>query len=225
MTEFDSIVRLIALYAIPGIFAITLHEAAHGYAARYFGDLTAHHAGRITLNPVRHIDPIGTILIPVLILIASGGKYAFGWAKPVPVNFSGLRNPKRDMLWVAAAGPGANLLMAILWALVIKLAQGMPQTYFTEPVLLMARGGIIINTVLMVLNLLPLPPLDGGRIAVSLLPRAVAYRFAMVEPYGMIILLVLMFLGVLGAVLMPFVGAFIGVLSVIFNIGWIFGIR
>jgi Zn-dependent protease len=225
MTEFESIVRLIALYAIPGIFAITLHEAAHGYAARHFGDLTAYEAGRITLNPIRHIDPIGTILIPALILIASGGKYAFGWAKPVPVNFGRLRNPKRDMLWVAAAGPGANLLMAVMWALAIKLAQGMPQNYFTEPLILMARGGIIINVVLMVLNLLPLPPLDGGRIAVSLLPRAVAYRFAMVEPYGMIILLVLMFLGVLGTVMMPFVGAFIGGLAAIFDIGWIFGIR
>ena len=222
MTEFESIVRLIALYAIPGIFAITLHEAAHGYAARHFGDLTAYQAGRITLNPIRHIDPIGTILIPALILIASGGKYAFGWAKPVPVNFGGLRNPKRDMLWVAAAGPGANLVMAIIWALIIKFAQGIPQNYFTEPVMLMARGGIIINSVLLVLNLLPLPPLDGGRIAVSLLPPAAAYRFALVEPYGMIILLALMFLGVLGAVLLPFVGAFIGVLAAIFNIGWLF---
>src|SRR5882672_10174054 len=212
MTEFESIVRLIALYAIPGIFAITLHEAAHGYAARHFGDLTAYEAGRITLNPIRHIDPIGTILIPALILIASGGKYAFGWARPVPVNFGRLRNPKRDMLWVAAAGPGANLLMAVMWALAIKLAQVMPQNYFTEPLILMARGGIIINVVLMVLNLLPLPP-------------AAAYRFAMVEPYGMIILLVLMFLGVLGTVMMPFVGAFIGGLAAIFDIGWIFGIR
>jgi Zn-dependent protease len=143
----------------------------------------------------------------------------------VPVNFGRLRNPKRDMLWVAAAGPGANLLMAVMWALAIKLAQGMPQNYFTEPLILMARGGIIINVVLMVLNLLPLPPLDGGRIAVSLLPRVAAYRFAMVEPYGMIILLVLMFLGVLGTVMMPFVGAFIGALAAIFDIGWIFGIR
>jgi Zn-dependent protease len=167
--EFESIARLIALYAIPGIFAITLHEAAHGYAARHFGDLTAYHAGRISLNPVRHVDPIGTVLVPILILVASGGKFAFGWAKPVPVNFAGLRKPKRDMLWVAAAGPGANLFMALLWVLVIKLGQAIPVNYFTEPLILMARGGIIINTVLMVLNLLPLPPLDGGRIAVSLL--------------------------------------------------------
>lgn len=223
--EFETIARLIALYAIPGIFAITLHEAAHGYAARHFGDLTAYHAGRITLNPVRHIDPIGTVLVPILMLVASGGKFAFGWAKPVPVNFAGLRKPKRDMLWVAAAGPGANLFMALLWVLVIKLGQAIPLNYFTEPLILMARGGIIINTVLMVLNLLPLPPLDGGRIAVSLLPGRLAHRFAMIEPYGMIILIVLMFLGVLGTILMPVVSGFIAVLAGLFNIGWIFGLN
>jgi Zn-dependent protease len=218
MMEIENTVRLIALYAIPGIFAITLHEAAHGYAARHFGDLTAYQAGRITLNPMRHIDPMGTIVIPILILIASQGKFAFGWAKPVPVDFGRLRNPKRDMLWVAAAGPGSNLLMAILWAFVMKAMQGVPPNYFTEPVLLMARGGIIINAVLMVLNLLPLPPLDGGRIAVSLLPHRLAYGFARIEPYGMIILLVLMFLGVLSVVMMPIVNAFIGMLAAVFNI-------
>jgi Zn-dependent protease len=225
MMELEHTVRLIALYAIPGIFAITLHEAAHGYAARHFGDLTAYQAGRITLNPIRHIDTMGTIVIPVLILIASQGKYAFGWAKPVPVNFGRLRNPKRDMLWVAAAGPGANLLMAILWAFVIKAMQGVPANYFTDPVLLMARGGIIVNAVLMVLNLLPLPPLDGGRIAVSLLPQKLAYRFARVEPFGMIILLVLMLLGVLGKVMWPFIAGFIGLLASAFNIGWLFGLN
>jgi len=225
MIEMGHTIRLIALYAIPGIFAITLHEAAHGYAARHFGDLTADQAGRITLNPIRHIDLMGTIVIPVLILIASQGKYAFGWAKPVPVNFSRLRNPKRDMLWVAAAGPGANLLMAILWAFVIKAMQGVPLNYFTEPVLLMARGGIIVNAVLMVLNLLPLPPLDGGRIAVSLLPHGLAYRFAKVEPFGMIIVLVLMLMGVLGAVMWPFIAGFIGLLAALFNIGGLFGLN
>jgi Zn-dependent protease len=168
---------------------------------------------------------MGTVLIPALILVASGGKYAFGWAKPVPVDFGRLRNPKGDMLWVAAAGPAANLVMAIMWAVVVKIAQAIPANYFTEPLMLMARGGIIVNGVLMVLNLLPLPPLDGGRIAVSLLPRKLAYRFAMIEPFGMIILLVLMFLGVLGTVMWPFVGAFIGVLAAIFNIGWIFGLH
>jgi len=216
--ELEHTVRLVALYAIPGIFAITLHEAAHGYAARHFGDLTAYQAGRITLNPIRHIDLMGTIVIPILILIASQGKFAFGWAKPVPVDFGRLHNPKRDMLWVAAAGPGANLLMAILWTLVIKVMQGVPPNYFTEPIALMARGGIIINAVLMVLNLFPLPPLDGGRIAVSLLPHRLAYRFSRIEPYGMIILIVLMFLGVLNVVMLPFVSAFIAVLASVFNV-------
>ena len=225
MTELEHTVRLIALYAIPGIFAITLHEAAHGYAARHFGDLTAYQAGRITLNPIRHIDLMGTIIIPVLILIASQGKYAFGWAKPVPVNFDRLRNPKRDMLWVAAAGPGANLLMAILWACVIKAMLGIPPNTFTEPVVLMARGGVIVNAVLLVLNLLPLPPLDGGRIAVSLLPPKLAYRFARVEPFGLLIVLVLMLLGVLGKVMWPFIAGFIGLLASLFNIGVLFGVN
>lgn len=216
--DISNLVQLIALYAIPAIFAITLHEAAHGYAARYFGDPTAYQAGRISLNPVRHIDPIGTLLIPAVVLFASGGKFAFGWAKPVPVNFGMLRNPKRDMLWVAAAGPGANLFMAVLWALLFKLIVVMPVNYFSEPALRMAEGGIIINLVLMVLNLFPLPPLDGGRIAVSLLPHRLAYQFSRVEPYGMIILMVLLFTGVLGAVMLPIIGVAWYVLRSIFGI-------
>jgi len=212
------LIQLIALYAIPGIFAITLHEAAHGYAARHFGDLTAYQAGRISLNPIRHIDPIGTLLIPAVVLFASGGKFAFGWAKPVPVNFGRLRNPKRDMLWVAAAGPGANLLMAVLWALFFKVVVLMPVNYFTDPSLRMAEGGIIINLVLMVLNLVPLPPLDGGRIAVSLLPRRLAFQFARIEPYGMIILMVLLFTGVLGAIMLPVISVAWFVLKSIFGI-------
>ena len=216
--DIGNLVQLIALYAIPAIFAITLHEAAHGYAARHFGDPTAYQAGRISLNPIRHIDPIGTLLIPAVVLFASGGKFAFGWAKPVPVNFGRLRNPKRDMLWVAAAGPGANLFMAVLWALLFKVVAVMPLNYFSEPALRMAEGGIIINLVLMVLNLVPLPPLDGGRIAVSLLPHRLAYQFARVEPYGMIILMVLLFTGVLGAVMMPVIGAAWLVLKFIFGI-------
>ena len=216
--DFANLIQLIALYAIPGIFAITLHEAAHGYAARYFGDPTAYQAGRISLNPVRHIDPVGTLLIPAVVLFASGGKFAFGWAKPVPVDFGRLRNPKRDMLWVAAAGPGANLFMATLWAMLFKAVVIMPIGYFSEPALRMARGGIIINVVLMVLNLFPLPPLDGGRIAVSLLPHRLAYQFSRLEPYGMIILMVLLFTGILGAIMAP-------VMQVTFSIlGFIFGI-
>ena len=225
MNGIEEILRLVALYAIPGIFAITLHEAAHGYAARHFGDLTAYHAGRITLNPLKHVDPVGTLLIPALVLLVSKGQYAFGWAKPVPVDFGKLRHPKRDMLWVAAAGPLANLLMAAGWALVIKVAAAMPSNYFTEPLFLMARGGIIVNAVLMVLNLIPLPPLDGGRIAVSLLPRLWAGRFARLEPYGMMILVGLMFLGWLGAMMGPVVGIFVTLVAAVFEIAWIFDLK
>lgn len=199
-----------------------MHEAAHGYAARHFGDYTADRAGRISLNPLRHIDPVGTVLVPLLILVmsklAGAGGILFGWAKPVPVNFGQLRNPKRDMLWVAAAGPGANLLMAMSWALLLKIAQTLPPNYFSEPLLGMAEIGITINAVLMVLNLFPLPPLDGGRIAVSLLPGKLAWRFAMLEPYGFIILLMLLFTGVLGAILSPFIGAVLYLLSLLFNL-------
>ena len=216
--DIGHMLQLIALYAIPGIFAITLHEAAHGYAARHFGDPTAYEAGRISLNPMRHIDPIGTLLIPAVVLFASGGKFAFGWAKPVPVNFGRLRNPKRDMLWVAAAGPAANVFMAVLWTLLLKFVATIPPNYFTEPALRMAQGGIIINIVLMALNLVPLPPLDGGRIAVSLLPHRLAYQFARLEPYGMIILMVLLFTGILGKVMMPIMRAAFSVLSFVFGI-------
>jgi len=217
----DLSLATIGLWAVPVVFAITLHEAAHGYVARIFGDRTAELQGRITLNPLAHIDPVGTILVPaVLILTAKlgGPAFVFGWAKPVPVNFGNLRNPRRDMLWVAAAGPASNLAMALVWAFVIKAMHGVPPNYFTEPLVLMARGGIVINAVLMVLNLLPLLPLDGGRIAVSLLPHALAYRFGKLEPYGMIILLALMFLGVLNFVMLPFVNAFIGALASVFKI-------
>lgn len=213
----DSIIQGVAIWALPVIFAITLHEAAHGYVARYFGDFTAHAAGRISLNPLRHIDPMGTIVVPLTLFILTkltgGAGFLFGWAKPVPVNFGNLRRPKRDMLWVAAAGPGANLFMAILWALLIKLADAMPQSDLTKPMLLMGQAGIQINAVLLVLNLLPLPPLDGGRIAVSLLPHHLAYRFAQIEPYGMMILILLLFTGVLGAIIGPFIGVTIQVVA------------
>lgn len=204
MDDINALIQTIAVAALPVIFAITLHEAAHGYAARHFGDPTAWLQGRISLNPLRHIDPVGTILIPVAILLFSGGDFLFGYAKPVPVDFGRLRHPKKDMLWVAAAGPGANLLMACLWALMFKLSWLLPQ-FFSTPLARMAEIGIIINCVLMVLNLLPLPPLDGGRIAVSLLPHRLAFRFAQLERWGFPILLVLLFTGILGAVMNPLV--------------------
>lgn len=203
----DEIIQGIAIYALPVIFAITMHEAAHGYIAKHFGDFTAFNEGRISLNPIRHIDLIGTILVPLTLFVLSkmtvGAGFLFGWAKPVPVNFSNLRQPKRDMLWVAAAGPGANLLMALFWALMIKLAIAMPESSFAKPLALMGIAGIEINVILMVLNLLPLPPLDGGRMAISLLPHRLAYPFSRIEPYGFIILLGLLFSGVLGAVIGP----------------------
>lgn len=220
--DLQGLIQTLSIAAIPVIFAITLHEAAHGYVARLFGDRTAEAAGRITLNPLRHIDPMGTIVVPLLILVSAklvgGGGMVFGWAKPVPVNFANLRHPKADMLWVAAAGPGANLLMTLLWALALKFAMLGPIGYYSEPIARMAGYGIGINVTLMILNLVPLPPLDGGRIAVSLLPNRLAWRFAMIEPYGFIILLLLFFTGVLGSVMSPFIGFVLSALRAAFNL-------
>jgi Zn-dependent protease len=216
----EALIQNIALGAIPVLFAITLHEAAHGYVARHFGDMTAYAQGRISLNPLRHIDPVGTILLPLLMLFTGTG-ILFGWAKPVPVNFSALRNPKKDMLWVALAGPAANLFMALFWGAMYKVAFMFPGSYFAEPLLGMADFGVTINAVLMVLNLLPLPPLDGGRIAISLLPHRQAYQLAKVEPYGIVILILLAVVPiggqpVLSWVLSPLVGAVIRVIQTIF---------
>jgi Zn-dependent protease len=208
-----SLVQKVAVFAIPVVFAITLHEAAHGYAARRFGDRTAEMLGRISLNPLRHIDLVGTVLVPLVILLltklAGGGGILFGWAKPVPVNFGNLRRPKRDMLWVAAAGPGANLAMALFWALMIKLAIGLEGSSLAMPLALMGAAGVFINAVLMALNLIPLPPLDGGRIAISLLPHRLAYSLSRVEPYGIFILLALLFMGVVGMLIWPLIQALI----------------
>ena len=205
-----NLVQTIAVYALPVIFAITLHEAAHGYVAKHFGDLTAYAEGRVSLNPLRHIDPIGTVVLPLALLAISklfaGSGILFGWAKPVPVNFANLRHPKRDMLWVAAAGPFSNLVMALLWALAVKIGIAAPDSYFALPLALMGAAGVFINAIIMVLNLLPLPPLDGGRILVSLLPHRLAYNVSRIEPYGFIILIVLLFSGVLGMILWPVIG-------------------
>ncbi len=203
-----SVIQVIAIYALPVIFAITLHEAAHAYAAKYFGDLTAYSQGRVSLNPIRHIDPIGTIGLPLLMLALSklfGGGFIFGWAKPVPVNFGNLRHPKRDMLWVAAAGPAANLVMAIFWVMMVKLAFADFMGEFSVPLALMGAAGVMVNAIFMVLNLLPIPPLDGGRIMVSLLPHRQAYQFSRIEPYGFFIILALMFTHVLDVVMWPMV--------------------
>ncbi len=216
MMQVDQLIQTITIAAIPILFAITLHEAAHGYVARHFGDMTAWQQGRISLNPLRHIDPVGTVLLPLLTLMLGG--VLFGWAKPVPVNFSALRRPKQDMLWVAIAGPASNLAMALGWALLYKLAWMFPGNYFAEPLLEMANIGIKINAVLMVLNLLPLPPLDGGRVAVSLLPHRQAFQLARIEPYGMFILIFLAITPVLGWILFPLVGVVEKLLSLLFGI-------
>ena len=209
--DIAALVQSLTISALPIIFAITLHEAAHGYAARHFGDPTAWMLGRISANPLRHIDPIGTLLVPAVIVftsyVALDSVFIFGWAKPVPVNFGRLRNPKRDMLWVAGAGPAANLAMALAWVLLFKLVTLMPIHAYSLPLAEMARIGINVNIGLMVLNLLPLPPLDGGRIAVSLLPYPLAVRFSQLERWGFPILLVLLFTGLLGDIMRPFVVA------------------
>ena len=215
----EHIVQQVTVLIIPIIFAITLHEAAHGYVARHFGDATAYLQGRVSLNPVRHIDPFGTVILPLGMLILSsatgGGAFLFGWAKPVPVNFGNLRNPKRDMLWVALAGPAMNLLMALLWAAFFKaqLALGMTEPFFQD----VADAGIKINLVIMLLNLVPILPLDGGRIVVSLLPPRLAWRFSQLEPYGMVILLVLLFSTVLANVLTPFIAISYYAIRMLFN--------
>jgi len=211
-----TVVQKIAVYALPVIFAITLHEAAHGYVAKMFGDRTAYILGRVSLNPLRHIDPIGTILIPSLTMLFGG--ILFGWAKPVPVDFGRLNNPKRDMLWVALAGPGANLFMAVLWAAAMKVAMVAPLGSFSEPLAYMSLAGVQINAVLMVLNLLPILPLDGGRIAVSLLPDSLAYRYAQLEPYGLMILVLLLFSGVLGTIISPLIGLTVSLLVSLFGL-------
>jgi Zn-dependent protease len=197
VNSFSDLIQTVLIYALPVLFAITLHEAAHGYAARYFGDNTAAMMGRISLNPTRHIDPMGTIVMPLLLYFATSGAFLFGYAKPVPVNFSQLRNPKRDMIWVALAGPAANFAQAMIWALVLVLlaGTGIHERFFLE----MARAGVLVNLVMWAFNLFPLPPLDGGRILVGLLPWKQAQWLARVEPWGFFIVMGLVVAGVVGS--------------------------
>jgi Zn-dependent protease len=203
--DVNHIVQTIAIFALPVILAITLHEAAHGYVARHFGDMTAYAQGRVSLNPLRHIDIVGTIVVPLVILLFSRGVFLFGWAKPVPVNYSALRSPKQHMAWVAAAGPAANLAMSLAWALLLKLALLLPPNFFSVPMAAMARAGILINLVFMFLNLLPILPLDGGRIVASLLPGRASWQYAKLEPWGLPILLLMLVTHVLDFVLGPLV--------------------
>jgi Zn-dependent protease len=192
----DSLIQTVLIYALPVLFAITVHEAAHGYVARYLGDNTAYSMGRVTLNPFKHIDPIGTIVMPLLLYFATSGAFLFGYAKPVPVNFGQLRRPKRDMVWVALAGPASNFIQAILWALLFTVlaGSGVTERFF----LAMAKAGVTVNLVMWAFNLFPLPPLDGGRVVAGLLPPRAAWQYSRIEPWGFFIVMGLVIAGIVG---------------------------
>lgn len=210
-----NIIQNILIYALPVLLAITVHEAAHGYAARHFGDNTAYALGRITLNPLKHIDPIGTIAMPLLLLFA-GSPFLFGYAKPVPVQFGNLRNPKRDMIWVALAGPASNLAMALMWGIIFYMLQGadVNEPFFNK----MAQGGILVNAVMFAFNLFPLPPLDGGRILVGLLPYKYAELVTRVEPWGFFIVLGLVIAGIINTIWMtPMMNVTYGLLELVLS--------
>lgn len=192
--DISNLIQTVLIYALPVLFAITVHEAAHGYAARHFGDDTAYRLGRITLNPLKHIDPVGTILMPLVLYFATSGAFLFGYAKPVPVNFGRLRNPKQHMVWVALAGPASNFVQAVLWKLVliVLVVVGVQEPFFLK----MAQGGVLVNLVMWAFNLFPLPPLDGGRILVGLLPYQQAQLVSRIEPWGFFIVMALVLAGV-----------------------------
>ncbi|MEO5797146.1 MAG: site-2 protease family protein [Rhodoferax sp.] len=214
--DIQNLIQTVLVYALPVLFAITVHEAAHGYAAYRLGDSTAFRLGRITLNPMKHIDPVGTILMPLMLYFATSGTFLFGYAKPVPVNFGKLRNPKRDMVWVALAGPGANLVQAFLWGVLMYLLVG---SGITEPFFLkMCRAGMLVNVVMFAFNLFPLPPLDGGRILVGLLPYRQAALVSRIEPWGFFIVMGLVIAGVISSLWMqPVMGLTFGLLNILLS--------
>ena len=218
-----SLPQIIAVYAIPVILAITLHEAAHALVASLLGDQTAAKLGRVSANPLRHIDPVGTLLVPGLILLSSkllgGAGMIFGWAKPVPIVVSNLNSPRRDMGLVALAGPFSNLTMALLWGLLLKLLSAAdPGASYQEFLIRMAVAGVVVNLVLGLINLIPIPPLDGGRVLVSILPRRLAIPVARLEPYGIVILLLLLATGALGAIVGPLLDVGLSVISTLLGL-------
>ena len=221
--DIEKLIQTVLIYALPVLFAITVHEAAHGYVARYFGDDTAYVLGRVTLNPAKHIDPIGTILMPLMLYFATSGTFLFGYAKPVPVRFGNLRNPKRHMIWVALAGPAVNLVQAFFWGALLLVLQGLDVTevFFIK----MCQGGVLVNVVMFVFNLFPLPPLDGGRILVGLLPYRQAALVSRVEPWGFFIVMALVVAGVISALWMqPLMGLTFGLLNLLLTpLTWLFG--
>ncbi len=210
------LIQTVAIYALPVLFAITVHEAAHGYAARHFGDNTAWMLGRVTLNPAKHIDPVGTILMPLLLYFVTSGAFLFGYAKPVPVRFDRLRNPKRDMVWVALAGPAANLAQALGWGILVYLlpALGVTEPFFNR----MCQGGVLVNVVMFAFNMFPLPPLDGGRILVGLLPHQQAALVSRIEPYGFFVVMALVVSGIASTVWMqPVMALTFGLLNLLLS--------
>ena len=213
-----SLIQKVVVWSLPVLFAITVHEVAHGWVAKRLGDPTAMMMGRLTLNPLKHIDPVGTVVVPIILLMLGG--FIFGWAKPVPVTWANLRNPKRDMAIVALAGPVSNLLMALIWALVAKIGMLIIATapFIGQPLIYMGGAGIFINIALMVLNLLPLPPLDGGRVVSGLLPGPLSYKYDKIEPYGFFILLGLLATGILSSIMNPPMGALLDLVYSLFSI-------
>jgi len=214
--DIQNLIQTVMVYALPVLFAITVHEAAHGYVAHYFGDSTAYRLGRVTLNPLKHIDPVGTILMPLMLYFATSGTFLFGYAKPVPVNFGKLGNPKRDMVWVALAGPGANLIQALLWGILMYflVASGTTEPFFLK----MCRAGMLVNVVMFAFNLFPLPPLDGGRILVGLLPYRQGAMVSRIEPWGFFIVMGLVIAGVISSLWMrPVMGLTFGLLNILLS--------